>query len=145
MGAEAAPARAAPSPAESTPAPKKPRVEKDGTVELDLKSLLSATSAKEKHLRSNADELRFLLEEQTVREASVSQKFQNKDASLKLMAFCAEGSREDCIRVNGDKTCDKIHFRKIIKRGRTCRLGTARTWTSAAPWPRAARCTTSWT
>jgi mRNA (2'-O-methyladenosine-N6-)-methyltransferase len=45
----------------------------------------------------------------------VSQKFQNKDASLKLMAFCAEGSREDCIRVNGDKTCDKIHFRKIIK------------------------------
>ena len=47
-------------------------------------SVDGARSAKEKHLRSNADELRFLLEEQTVREASVPRAERKRRATGQL-------------------------------------------------------------
>eukprot|EP01066_Platyproteum_vivax_P000352 Platyproteum_vivax@DN10394_c0_g1_i1.p1 len=82
--------------------------------DVDINSLLAAPSSREKNQRqSNNRELAGLLAEPTARQAITIKKFKNQQGLTSVKEICEQGTRGDCIRVNG-APCSKVHFRKVI-------------------------------
>jgi len=91
-------------------ATKKLKVEND-----DLKSLLSAPSAKEKADQIQRDEILELLGTPTAKEQENLEMFRNTSGN-QLKQFCKHSTKYECTRATGSKRpCDKLHFAKIIQ------------------------------
>ena len=91
-------------------ATKKVKVEND-----DLKSLLSAPSAKEKADQIQRDEILELLGTPTAKEQENLEMFRNTSGN-QLKQFCKHSTKYECTRATGNKRpCDKLHFAKIIQ------------------------------
>lgn len=91
-------------------ATKKIKVEND-----DLKSLLSAPSAKEKADQVQRDEILELLGTPTAKEQENLEMFRNTSGN-QLKQFCKHSTKYECTRATGSKRpCDKLHFAKIIQ------------------------------
>merc|ERR550539_1242704 len=89
---------------------KKIKVEND-----DLKSLLSAPSAKEKADQKQRDEILELLGKPTAKEQENLEMFRNTSGN-QLKQFCKHSTKYECTRATGSKRpCDKLHFAKIIQ------------------------------
>ena len=89
---------------------KKIKVEND-----DLKSLLSAPSAKEKADQVQRDEILELLGTPTAKEQENLEMFRNTSGN-QLKQFCKHSTKYECTRATGSKRpCDKLHFAKIIQ------------------------------
>ena len=89
---------------------KKLKVEND-----DLKSLLSAPSAKEKADQIQRDEILELLGTPTAKEQENLEMFRNTSGN-QLKQFCKHSTKYECTRATGSKRpCDKLHFAKIIQ------------------------------
>ena len=89
---------------------KKSKVEGD-----DLRSLLSAPSAKEKADQKQRDEILELLGKPTAKEQENLDMFRNTSGN-QLKQFCKHSTKYECTRATGSKRpCDKLHFAKIIQ------------------------------
>ena len=81
----------------------------------DLRSLLSAPSAKEKADQKQRDELLELLGKPTAKEQENLDMFRNTSGN-QLKQFCKHSTKYECTRATGSKRpCDKLHFAKIIQ------------------------------
>ncbi|KAI1287070.1 N6-adenosine-methyltransferase catalytic subunit [Halotydeus destructor] len=84
--------------------------------ELNIESLLSLTSAREKENKRLGEEILELLSRPTVKEKSLIERFRSANGS-QVQQFCSQGTKEDCRKSSADGLpCDKLHFRKIIQK-----------------------------
>lgn len=80
----------------------------------DLESLLSLSSTKERESKKLGEELLELLSKPTAKERNLMERFRSTDG-YQVQEFCPKGTKGECRRNNdGQKVCDKLHFKKII-------------------------------
>ncbi|KAJ8303605.1 hypothetical protein KUTeg_020001 [Tegillarca granosa] len=79
---------------------------------LDLESLLSSQTAKEKENMKVLEEIQELLTMPTAKEQILTERFKSQGGA-QLQEFCQYGTKEECTKLSPEK-CDKLHFRKII-------------------------------
>ncbi|RWS21884.1 N6-adenosine-methyltransferase subunit-like protein [Leptotrombidium deliense] len=90
--------------------------EDDFDAEVNLESLLSLPSAREKENKKMGEELLELLSKPTAKERSVVERFRSVGGA-QVQEFCTHGTIEECIRSSGNsEPCDKLHFKKIIQK-----------------------------
>lgn len=82
---------------------------------VNLESLLSLSSIKEREDKKISKEILDLLSKPTAKDKWVIEKFQSVGGG-QVQEFCPHGTREDCKRVTSAQTCDKLHFKKIIQK-----------------------------
>ena len=80
----------------------------------DIQALLSTKSAKEQDTTRVADEIQELLGIASTKELSLSEKFRSLGGS-QVREFCPYATREECLKHKGYSSCQKLHFRKILK------------------------------
>lgn len=86
---------------------------------VDLESLLAEPSAKEKENKKATNEIMELLNQQTVQEQRMAEKFRSD--GTQLQEFCKYGTKENCrnylkIERKPRNSCSRLHFRKIIQK-----------------------------
>lgn len=91
--------------------------------EVNLESLLSLESTKEKESKKMGEELLQLLSRPTAKERNLVERFQSVDGA-QVQEFCAQGTKKECIRVSeSNEPCGKLHFKKIIQKHTDEQLG----------------------
>uniref|UniRef100_A0A7S4B4V4 Uncharacterized protein n=1 Tax=Chrysotila carterae TaxID=13221 RepID=A0A7S4B4V4_CHRCT len=81
----------------------------------EVMDLINTKTIKQQEKQEQADELLELLSKPSAKQASETDRFRTAGGS-KLKEFCRNGTKEDCARINGAaNSCEKIHFRRIIK------------------------------
>ena len=93
---------------------KKLEKSKDSADIDDIQALLSTKSSKEKDNTRVADEIQELLGTASTKELSLSEKFRSLGGS-QVREFCPYATREECLKHKGYSSCQKLHFRKILK------------------------------
>ncbi|QQP41256.1 N6adenosinemethyltransferase MTA70like protein, partial [Caligus rogercresseyi] len=78
----------------------------------DIRSLLAMRSAKEKADNKQRDEIMELLGAKTAKEQSLMDSFQS--STLGVKEFCSHSTKSECLKLGG-RSCDKLHFAKIIQ------------------------------
>lgn len=90
--------------------------ESENGIEVNLESLLSLESTKEKESKKMGEELLQLLSRPTAKERNLVERFQSVDGA-QVQEFCAHGTKNECIRVSeSNEPCEKLHFKKIIQK-----------------------------
>lgn len=96
--------------ADDTPPSKRPK-----TVEEEIEYILMAPSIRELENKKMGSEISELLGAKSVKERMVLEKFQSIGGS-QLREFCEHKTKEDCRKERrGNRTCNKLHFKKIIQ------------------------------
>lgn len=80
----------------------------------DIQALLSTKTAKEQDTTRVADEIQELLSIASTKELSLSEKFRSLGGS-QVKQFCPYATREECLKHKGYSSCQKLHFKKILK------------------------------
>ena len=80
----------------------------------DIQALLSTKTAKEQDTTRVADEIQELLSIASTKELSLSEKFRSLGGS-QVREFCPYATREECLKHKGYSSCQKLHFKKILK------------------------------
>ena len=80
----------------------------------DIQVLLSTKTAKEQDTTRVADEIQELLGIASTKELTLSEKFRSLGGS-QVREFCPYATREECLKHKGYSSCQKLHFRKILK------------------------------
>ncbi|CAK8696171.1 unnamed protein product [Clavelina lepadiformis] len=89
---------------------------KSTTTDLDdIQALLSTKSTKEQDTTRIADEIQELLNTASTKELTLAEKFRSMGGS-QVREFCPYATREECLKHNRSySSCQKLHFRKILK------------------------------
>ena len=88
---------------------------KESVHELDdIQALLSTKTAKEQDTTRVADEIQELLSIASTKEQTLSEKFRSLGGS-QVREFCPYATREECLKHKAYSSCQKLHFRKILK------------------------------
>lgn len=90
----------------------------NGIEEVNLESLLSLESTREKETKKMGEELLQLLSRPTAKERNLVERFRSVDGG-QVQEFCAQGTKTECIRHRISETtepCEKLHFKKIIQK-----------------------------
>ncbi|XP_076338474.1 methyltransferase like 3 [Tachypleus tridentatus] len=83
---------------------------------INIESLLSLPSAREKENKKMGEEILELLSKPTAKERSLVERFQSQGGA-QVQEFCPHGTKEECIKMSGDnQACTKLHFKKIIQK-----------------------------
>lgn len=102
-------------------ATKNPRIddekkkEKKDPKAADIMSLLSMPSTREKESKKVGEEILDLLSKPTAKEKSLAERFRSQGGA-QVMEFCPHGTRAECQRAAGKRSCRKLHFKKIIQK-----------------------------
>ena len=96
------------------------QTDKDINEEVNLDTLLSLPSTREKECKKFSQELYDLLSRPTFKEQSKIERFRSADKGQSVQEFCLHGTMIDCIKASGrspaEHKCDKLHFKKIIEK-----------------------------
>lgn len=89
----------------------------DNDEEVNLESLLSLTSAREKENKEFGEEILDLLSKPTAKERCLVERFRSANGG-QVQEFCVHGTKEDCKKAASivDDACKRLHFRKIIQK-----------------------------
>jgi mRNA (2'-O-methyladenosine-N6-)-methyltransferase len=83
---------------------------------VNLESLLSLESTREKESKKMGEELLQLLSRPTAKERNLIERFRSVDGG-QVQEFCARGTKNECIRLSvTNEPCEKLHFKKIIQK-----------------------------
>lgn len=81
-----------------------------------IESLLSLPSAREKETKKLGEEILELLSKPTAKERSLVEQFRSQGGA-QVQEFCPHGTKDECTKVsNGNASCNKLHFKKIIQK-----------------------------
>lgn len=82
---------------------------------MDLQSLLSMVSSRERENKRIGEEILELLSRPTAKEKTLVEKFKSQGGTS-VREFCPHGTKSDCRKVSTNNLpCEKLHFRKIIQ------------------------------
>lgn len=89
--------------------------------EVNLDTLLSLPSIRERECKKIGEELFGLLSRPTFKEKALLDRFRSADGGQSVQEFCIHGTMLECSKVSDlhrlpDKKCDKLHFKKIIQK-----------------------------
>lgn len=87
--------------------------------EVNLDTLLSLPSTREKECKKVSEELFDLLSRPTFKEKSLLERFRSADGGQSVQEFCIHGTLIDCKKSSGQpsgKKCEKLHFKKILQK-----------------------------
>ena len=88
----------------------------NGVEEVNLESLLSLESTREKESKKMGEELLQLLSRPTAKERNLVERFRSVDGG-QVQEFCAHGTKSECIRLSDkNEPCERLHFKKIIQK-----------------------------
>lgn len=94
-------------------------VDKSKREEVNVESLLSLPTIREKESIKVGEEILQLLSKPTVKERSLIERFRSADGG-QVQEFCLHGTKEECMKNTSTeidkKPCEKLHFKKIIQK-----------------------------
>jgi mRNA (2'-O-methyladenosine-N6-)-methyltransferase len=85
--------------------------------EVNLDTLLSLPSIREKECKKFSEELFDLLSRPTFKERSLIERFRSADGGRSVQQFCIHGTLVDCKKASESSIkCEKLHFKKILQK-----------------------------
>lgn len=90
----------------------------DQKEDVNIESLLSLPTIREKESIKVGEEILQLLSKPTAKERSLIERFRSADGG-QVQEFCLHGTKEECVKMSSStekKPCEKLHFKKIIQK-----------------------------
>jgi len=80
----------------------------------ELQELLSIRTTKEEEETKVSDDIQELLSTRSYQEEKIYNHFRSQGGS-QVHEFCMHGTRDSCLKVMSYSSCNKLHFRKLLK------------------------------
>jgi mRNA (2'-O-methyladenosine-N6-)-methyltransferase len=88
----------------------------DDVDEVNVESLLSLESTRERETKKMGEELLELLSKPTAKERLLMERFRSVGGG-QVQEFCASGTKEECVKSSHNRSpCERLHFQKIIQK-----------------------------